>query len=101
MKVQVKLLCEKGRIVPRAQQRTRRGYIGAFSLQEMRSNELGRSCYVANLHSDLEGLSEPVLPPLLDAAVIHAEDGRLRVRGFEVLDGMQLGQTWDVKVLPC
>lgn len=101
MKVEVKLLSEKGRAVPRAMHRTRRSYTGAFTLQEARSSELGRSCFVANLHSNLDGQTEPVLPPLLDATVIHAEGGRLRVRGFEMLDGLQLGQTWEVKVLPC
>ena len=101
MRVEVKLLSEKGRAVPRALHRTRRRYTGAFSLQEMRSSELGRTCFVANLHCDLEGAPEPLLPPLIDAIVIHAEGGRLRVRGFEMLDGLQLGQTWEVKVLPC
>lgn len=101
MRVEVKLLSEKGRAVPRALHRTRRSYTGAFTLQETRSSELGRSCIVANLHSNTEGVPEPVLPPLHDAAVIHAEGGRLRVRGFEMLDGLQLGQTWDVKVLSC
>lgn len=101
MKVEVKLLSEKGRAVPRAFQQTRRRYTGSFTLQERRCTQLGRSSIVANLHSTLDGASEPVLPPLHDAAVIHAEGGRMRVRGFEMLDGMQLGQTWDVKVLSC
>ena len=101
MKVEVKLLSEKGRAVPRGLQRTRRSYRGAFTLQEMRSAELGRTCFVANVHCDLGGAPESLLPPLIDAIVIHAEGGRLRVRGFEMLDGLQLGQTWEVKVLPC
>ena len=101
MKVEVKLLSDKGRAVPKGMLSARRRYTGAFSLQEARSKELGRSCFMANLLSTSESAQEPVLPPLHDATLIHAEDGRMRVRGFEFLDGTQLGQTWEVKVLSC
>lgn len=101
MKVEVQLLSDKGRAVPRVQQRSLRRYTGAFTLRETRSAALGRTLLVANLHSASDGTPEPLLPPLLDASVIHAEGDRLRVRGFELLDGTQLGQTWDVWVLPC
>jgi hypothetical protein len=101
MKVEVKLLSEKGRAVPRGMLAERRRYTGAFSLQEARSRELGRTSFVATLHSTCEGAQEPLLPPLHDATLIHAADGRLRVRGFEFVDGTQLGQTWEVRVMPC
>ena len=39
MRVEVKLLSEKGRAVPRALHRTRRSYTGAFTLQETRSDD--------------------------------------------------------------
>jgi len=101
MKVEVQLLSDKGRAVAGAQRHSLRRYTGAFTLRETRSATLSRTLLVANLHSVSDASSEPLLPPLHDALVIHAEGGRLRVRGFELLDGTQLGQTWDVRVLPC
>lgn len=101
MKVEVQLLSEKGRTVPRSMHLSLRRYTGAFTLREARSTELGRTSLVASLHSGTDAPSEPLLPLLHDAAVLHVEGGRLRVRGFEFLDGVQLGQTWDVRVLPC
>ena len=101
MRVEVKLLSDKGRAVPGAQLRSQRRFNGAFALRETRSSALGRTLLVATLQSVSDGETEPLLPPLHDAAVIHAEGGRLRVRGFELLDGQQLGQTWDVRVLSC
>lgn len=101
MKVEVKLLSDKGRAVPKAMMPARQRFTGAFSLLEVRSKELGRSCFMANLLPTSENGQDPVLPPLHDATLIHAEAGRMRVRGFEFLDGMQVGQTWDVKVLSC
>lgn len=101
MQVEVQLLSEKGRAVPRTMHRSLRRYTGAFTLREARSSDLGRTSLVVNLHSSNDAANEPVLPPLHDATVIHAEGGRMRVRGFELLDGIQLGQTWDVKVLSC
>lgn len=101
MKVEVQLLSAKGRAVPRSMHRSLRRYIGVFTLREARSTELGRASLVASLHSGTDAPSEPLLPLLHDAMVLHVEGGRLRVRGFEFLEGVQLGQTWDVRVLPC
>lgn len=101
MKVEVQLLSAKGRAVPRSMHRSLRRYTGVFTLREARSTELGRASLVASLHSGTDAPSEPLLPLLHDAMVLHVEGGRLRVRGFEFLEGVQLGQTWDVRVLLC
>lgn len=32
-----------------------------------------------------------------DAVVLCVENGRMRIRGFEIRDDVHVGQTWDVK----
>ena len=36
---------------------------------------------------------------LLDAEVIWVQDGALRIRGTEMLEGVQFVQTWEARVL--
>lgn len=98
MKVEVQLLSEKGRLVPAAMRRSMRRYSGSLAINEVRDTHLGRSVTVANL---LGTDADKMLPPLHDAVVLCVENGRMRIRGFEVRDDVQVGQTWDVKVTQC
>lgn len=98
MKAEVQLLNEKGRAVPTAVRRSMRKFVGALCIKEARDATLARSIVAANL---LNTDQEPVLPQLYDAVLLHAENGRMRIRGFEIHEGVQTCQTWDVKVLPC
>ena len=99
MKVQVQLINERGRPL---QSRTRArmpAYRGVLRVNEERNQELGRAVVTAQLLSDLEGTGGPLLPTLHDAAMLFVRDGQIRVRGFEMVEGAQYGQTWDIKVL--
>lgn len=98
MKVEVQLLNDKGRTVPGAQLRTQKRFSGVLSIGEVRSTEFGRTLIAAHLRSS-EG--DEMLPLLHDAVVLRYESGRMRIRGVEVLNGTQHGQTWDVKVTTC
>lgn len=98
MKVEVQLLNDKGRAVPVAQLRAQKRFTGILAIGEVRSTEFGRTLIAANLFSTEK---EAVLPMLHDAVVLRYESGRARIRGVEVLNGAQHGQTWDVKVAPC
>ena len=40
-----------------------------------------------------------VVPDMLDAEVIWAQDGAMRIRGTEMLEGTQFVQNWEAKVL--
>ncbi len=73
-------------------------YRGKLCIQEARSNELGRVTPTAQLVSGTDNCELPVVPALNDAAVLFLKHGQMRIRGFEVIDGVQYGQTWDVKV---
>ena len=98
MKVEVKLLNDKGRPVPGAALRTQKRYTGELSLAEVRSAEFGRILVAASL---LSPDKEDLLPRLHDAVVLRVEGERMRIRGVETLSGAQHGQTWDVKVATC
>ena len=73
-------------------------YWGILQINETRSHALGRVCVTAQLLSATDPAMPPVVGELTDAAVLFLQDGRMRVRGFEVVDGTQYGQTWDVKL---
>lgn len=101
MKVEVQLLHVKGIKVPLEERKAMRKYSGALLLREEKISSLDRHSLVATLLSIRDKVPTPLLPVLHDASVIHVEDGRIRLRGFEILDGVQTGQTWDIKVLTC
>ncbi|MBV5346682.1 hypothetical protein JZU46_00395 [bacterium] len=98
MKVEVQLMHEKGRVVPCAQRRAQRKFSGSLAMREINTAEFGRTLMVASLMTTDQELT---LPQLYDAAIICVENGRMRLRGFEVHEGVQHGQTWDVKVTAC
>jgi hypothetical protein len=53
---------------------------------------------MAHLVSSTDGADTPLLPALHDASMLFVEGEKIRVRGFELVDGVQYGQTWDIKV---
>lgn len=101
MRVLVQPVNVRGKPVPVKERKTAPTYSGMFRLHEVRSHELGRITPTAFLLSATDSAELPLLPQLHDAAVLYARDGRLRVRGFELVDGAQYGQTWDVRVAAC
>lgn len=99
MKVQVQLINERGRpLATRARANTQK-YQGQLRINEERSQELGRAVVTAQLLSGNDGTLSPVLPTLYDVAMLYVRDDQIRVRGFEMVEGVQFGQTWDIKVL--
>lgn len=98
MKAQLQLLNEHGRPVPTRDRERLPTYRGHLRLHESRSGALGRITPVAELVSTSDGTALPLVPALHDATVLFVKDGQMRIRGFEVVEGVQLGQTWDVRV---
>lgn len=101
MKVEVQLLHSKGTKMSPDMRKAAPKYSGMLSLREEKIPSLERHSLVATLLSVREKAPTPVLPVLHDAIVVHVEKDRLRIRGFEILEGVQTGQTWDVKVKSC
>ena len=101
MKVEIQLVNEKGLGIPAKERGARPKYRGALRIREERVHALGRTTTVAKLLSSTDDAEEPVVPYLTDASVLFVDDGQMRARGFEVAAGVQFGQVWDVRVLPC
>jgi len=53
---------------------------------------------MAELLSLVDGPDSILVPALHDACVLSLANGRMRVRGFELVEGVQYAQTWDVRV---
>lgn len=98
MKAEIQMLNEKGRPLPPKERKLMPRYHGQLRIHEMRSGELGRITPVAQLLSPTDSTEAHVLPALHDATVLFFKDGQMRIRGFELVDGAQFGQTWDVRV---
>lgn len=98
MKVEVQLINEKGRSVSAPERSSLPTYRGVLRIQEGRNQSLGRVVVTAELLSRTDGSQPPLVPTLHDAGVLYVCDNQMRIRGFEVVDGAQYGQTWDVKV---
>lgn len=98
MKAEVQTLNEKGRPVAAKERKLLPTFRGLLSVHEARSGQLGRITPMAQLVSATDSSETHLLPALHDAAVLYLKDGQMRIRGFEMVDGTQFGQTWDVKV---
>jgi hypothetical protein len=101
MKVEIQPIYVKGRSMRSRERATMAKYHGKLQLREERVQELGRLALVAHLISERDGAQSPVLPPLHDACVLYVNGSQLRIRGFELVDEAQYGQTWDVQVQAC
>jgi len=98
MKVEAQLIYEKGRSVAEAIRSKLPKYRGQLRIREERIGALGRIATVADLISTTDGCDSSVLPKLHDVNVIYVDAGKMRIRGFEVVEGAQYAQTWEVKV---
>jgi hypothetical protein len=101
MKVEVQLVNENGRALPTRERAIAPKYRGALHLREARVHSLGRIVPMAELSSVADTNEPSLVPALLEAKIVYLHDSQMRIRGFELVQGVQYGQTWDVKVLPC
>ena len=97
MKFELQPVNEKGRALSRLERQAMPRYHGVLKIHEARSHTLGRTVPTACLFSSTDGTESPLLPVLQDAVVLYYQGGTMRVRGFEFIEGVQYGQTWDVR----
>ena len=98
MKVEVQLINENGRSIAASDRTSMKKYRGHLRIREARSQSLGRTGLTSDLLSATSDADDALLPTLHDANVIYLSKGTMRIRGFEVVDGVQYGQTWDLKI---
>jgi hypothetical protein len=101
MKVEVQTIYEKGKAVRAKDRAAMPKYRGTLRVREERVGDLARAVTTAALVSDMDGTETPVLPALHDANLLFLQGEQLRINGFELVDGAQYGQAWDVKVRAC
>lgn len=101
MKVEVQPIYEKGKAVRAKDRAAMPKYRGTLRVREERNGDLARAVTTAALVSDLDGAEAPVLPALHDVSLLFLQGAELRINGFELVDGAQYGQTWNVKVRAC
>ena len=99
MKVEVQVIYEKGKSARYRDRAKARTYCGTLRVREERVQALGRHATIAAVVSQTDGLDSQVLPALHDAELLYVDGSKLRIRGFELVEDAQYGQTWDVKVV--
>jgi hypothetical protein len=99
MRVQVQPINMKGQPLFAEERKRREVFVGMLKIAQSRDASLKRVLTLAQILDLTDGGETPVLE-LYDAAVLSYEEGIMRLRGFELHDGVQYGQTWELKVLP-
>ena len=99
MLVEVRPLNLRGRLLFKDERGKAPPCRGMLRVKEKLIRSFGRTVPVAGLFSANDGFAEEMLPTLLDARILWAEQGRMRLHGQELVDGVLYGQTWDIKVL--
>ena len=101
MKVEVQLVNEKGCPIPTRERQSMPKYCGTMHVRESRVHALGRILPIAELYSETDKAKQQLVPMLHDADVLFLLKNQMRIRGFEIVEGVQYGQVWDVRVQPC
>jgi len=101
MQVEAQRINEKGKFVPTKERSAMPKFQGSLSVFEFKDTHLQRTVRVARLVSIVDGNNAEVLPELHDVELLFIKEGRIRIRGFETIDGTEYGQAWDIKVTKC
>lgn len=97
MRVKVKLMQHKGRALKRPELLDVPPFEGVLKVNEARDYDLSRAVVRARLIQATSGLQTDILPELSDVRLVWAEDNKLRLTGFEEVDGAAYAQTWVVE----
>lgn len=102
MRVHVRTLRRRGRLLNKDESSDNRPpYAGDLKVMEKRDPELGRVVLRALLVEHKGGTETEILPVLNDARLLSAADNKMRLAGFERIDGADFAQTWSVELAAC
>lgn len=99
MRAEIRPINVRGKSLPKAIRLKESAYSGKLRIFENRIHAFGRVVTCATLTNPKDGLDGLVLPELVDVEIIWLDDNGMRLRGLELVDGVQYGQTWEIKVL--
>lgn len=70
---------------------------GELRVLEVREEAFGRSVLTARV-TDLVDNTETILLEIYDVALLYVHEKKMRIRGFEIIKGVQFAQSWDVEL---
>ena len=97
MRVRVRTLRKNGRNLNRDELKDVPPFVGILRVREARDIELNRAMVCARLLDPTTTTEADLLPTLIDAQLVWAEDKRLRLTGIERLKDFDVAQTWSVE----
>lgn len=97
MRVKVRPLYKKGCLLPREVLNQLPPVVGELEVAEERDFELARPVLRARLLNTQKGTPHDLLPDLSDARLLHAQENKLRLTGFERVGSSNYAQTWAVE----
>jgi hypothetical protein len=74
------------------------GVQGELRVLQVREEAFGRALLTARI-TDLTDNTETILLELYDVALLSVDNKKMRMRGFEVVNGFQFAQSWDVELV--
>ena len=98
LQVRVRPLAYQGRALFKDELSKRDAFDGALKVVENRLHRLGRVVTTATLtghHNE----ADVVLLSLHDVVLLWMDRRKMRIRGFEDVDGVEYAQTWDIEIL--
>lgn len=101
MKVKVRPLRKEGRLIVSSTQPNTPSVTGVLSVEEKRDHTSGRTLAKARVTGISSGTDTDMLPELLDARLLWAQNEKLRISGFERIGAIEYAQTWAIEVFAC
>lgn len=99
MKVKVRVLRKLGCHLYRHEHETTPPVVGELSIAESRDSDLCRTVVCARLTDLLSESGFDLIPALIDAQVLWAENNKMRVSGIERIEKGAYSQTWSVELV--
>ena len=99
MKVEVRAFNVKSKPLSNTERAKTPAIVGEFKVFDNREHRLGRVVTKACLLSTTDDVELPLLPELFDVTLLWVDKQMIRLRGFEVIDGHEHAQAWEIKVL--
>lgn len=98
MRVSVRKLFHQGRAMPKVEKQQHGPFVGKLRIAPARLQRSERVLVTAQLF-DTSADAQPLMMELHDVVLLHLDDGKMRLRGWEVDGVCEYGRTWDVEVL--
>jgi hypothetical protein len=97
MQVQVRKLNSNGKPLFKDAPERQSVFAGRLKVVENRIHKQGRVVITASVIDTID-VNASILIELYDAVLLWADGKKMRMRGFEDIDNVQYGQTWEIEI---